>query len=381
MLRALSLPAASVGALLLAAGCFEVRGAPYAESGPDGVPSSRPSASPPPSFEPEVPPRREFERPVLPPVKCDVLPSADCVASFPRVMIVMDASSSMLAGRAPGQNNWDKARYALAGNPDAPNQGDPGFVQPAFERELLVRGNWITMEDVFHLGMIAFNAADTQRLMLQYAPCASDNIRWAMDPEVSCEAPGCLDPYVGEPVWTFKNSDVDRQPAFVYTTQSYMPLCNEGGPGACIGTMYNTYTAEGLEYAWDNIARYREDPEGFELAPQTRFANILITDGDTAPDSDPRDMLSKMAKQGVPTYVIGLQGTGFNLSLAETLRTLDSYAEAGGTELATLIESSDVNIAEAFATTVTRIIDEVGTDPCCQPNDCSIDPEPLPPRP
>ena len=55
----------------------------------------------------------------------------ECTASLPRVLVVMDGSSSMIAGDAPGATNWDKARFALTGNPAAPNPGDPGYVEPS----------------------------------------------------------------------------------------------------------------------------------------------------------------------------------------------------------------------------------------------------------
>jgi hypothetical protein len=298
------------------------------------------------------------------------------VSSFPRVMIVMDASSSMLAGRREGTNNWDKARFALAGNPDAPDPEDPGYVQPAFARELEVRGNIVTMEDVFHLGLIVFNAEDTQRLVLQYTPCASDNIAWAMDPYVSCEAPGCTDPYGSEPSWTFKNSDRDRDPPFVQTTLSYMPPCNGGGQVPCVGTQYNTYTAEGLQFAADNVEDYRANSGGFDLTTGTRWANILITDGETSPGSHPEVVLDRMATQGIPTYVIGLAPQGPGADAQQAIEQLDRYAEEGGTEYATLVRANGQDIADAFAEAVTRIIDDLGTDPCCQPNHCSDDPEP-----
>jgi von Willebrand factor type A domain len=316
----------------------------------------------------------KHERPSLPPIECTVQPTRTCDASFPRIMIVMDASSSMLVGRSEGANNWDKARFALAGNPRALGPNDPGFVRPAFARELEVRGNLVTMEDVFHLGMIVFNAEDVQRLLLQYTPCATDNIAWAMDPYVSCELPGCLDPYEGQPVWTPKNSDLDRDPPFRQTTFSYMPPCNPDGPAECAGRVYNTYTAEGLGLAAANIEQYRERSSALERTAATRFANILITDGETSPGSTPEPVLARMSAAGVPTYVIGLAPGDADVERA--LEQLNRYAEEGGTGFATLVPASGPDIADAFAEAVTRIIDDLGTDPCCQPQICRADPEP-----
>jgi hypothetical protein len=323
-----------------------------------------------------LPERPKHQRPTLPPIACTEQPAPQCVASFPRIMIVMDASSSMLAGRREGDNNWDKARFALAGNPNVTGPSDPDFVQPAFARELDVRGNVVTMEDVFHLGLIVFNAQMVQRLVLQYAPCATDNIAWAMDPYVSCERPGCDDPYAGEPTWTYKNSDRDRDPPFLQTTLSYVPPCNSGGPVPCVGSMYNTFTGEGLQFASDNVVAYRQNSGAFELAPGTRFANILITDGETSPGSFPEGVLARMAAAGIPTYVIGLEPQGPGSDVEESIAQLDAYAAEGGTEFATIIPASGSDIADAFAEAVTRVIDDIGTDPCCQPNRCRENPEP-----
>lgn len=401
MQRALSLLLCVLVPAGVCAGCYESHRAPRWIIGepPDGRASGiagtpggrvpgrddpREDGDDPRSDDPRVRPRQNMSlperpkhmRPSLPPVECRAVPAPECVSSFPRVMIVMDASSSMLAGRREGQNNWDKARFALAGNPKtAP--GQPGYVQPAFARELDIRGNTVTMEDVFHLGLIVWNAKDLQRLVLQYTPCASDNIAWAMDPYVSCDAPGCSDPYGEMPRWTYKNSRTDRTPPFVQTTLSYVPPCNQGGPVPCVGGTYNTYAAEGLAFAADNVELYRRNAQGIEVNGSTRFANILITDGETAPDSHPEAILERMAAAGVPTYVIGLEPQGPGADVEEALAELDRYAQLGGTEYATLVEADERDIADAFAEAVTRVIDEIGTDPCCQPTHCAENPEPL----
>ena len=380
MLRTQSFAVCVIAPLLMSAGCYESHLPDYAVA-PDRE-SDRymgPSFGPRPTVGKQLVGRAPYVRPDLPAVECTVQPTPDCVSSFPRIMIVMDASSSMLAGRSPGANNWDKARFAIAGNPDASGSAKGGAVVPAFARELEVRGNLVTIEDVIHLGMIVFNAADVQRLVLQYTPCATDNLSWAMDAYTSCDPPNCVDPYVGEPIWTFKNSNFDREPPFIEPTFSYMPPCNPGGTLSCVGTEFNTFTAEGLKFAAENLNSYRSVPGGFEFSPGTRFANILITDGATSPGSMPVSVLNMMAADGVPTYVIGLEPQGIGLDAAGALEQLDGYARAGGTGLATLIKATESDIADAFAEAVTRIIDDLGTDPCCQPNHCSDNPEPAEP--
>jgi hypothetical protein len=145
----------------------------------------------------------------------------------------------------------------------------------------------------------------------------------------------------------------------------------------CVGTAYNTYTAEGLLLAEANLAAYREATGGAGLSPATRFANILITDGETSPDSEPEPVLERMLAAGVPTYVIGLAPRGPGSNIQRALAQLDRYAAFGGTQLATLVRADERDIAQAFFDAVTRVIDEIGTDPCCQPNHCSQNPEPI----
>ena len=384
MKRAASFTLCVLLPMLASAGCYLHHGVPGASGSAGDRPASTPAQSDQPTLrgrqDMALPERPKHVRPTLPPIECDVQPTPSCVSSFPRVMIVMDASSSMLAGRREGNNNWDKARFALAGNPKITDPDDPDYVQPAFARELEVRGNIVTMEDVFHLGLTVFNAQDLQRLVLQYIPCATDNIAWAMDPYVSCDPPGCSDPYGSEPSWTYKDSDTDRHPPFVQTTLSYVPPCNGGGRVPCVGSVFNTFTAEGLQFASDNVDAYRRNPGGFDLTESTRFANILITDGETSPGSHPEVVLDRMATAGIPTYVIGLAPQGPGADAQQAVEQLDRYAQEGGTEYATLVPANEHDIADAFADAVTRIIDDIGTDPCCQPNHCGEDPEPAAPR-
>ena len=110
--------------------------------------------------------------------------------------------------------------------------------------------------------MVAFAGADQQKLMVGFGPCMRDNFAWAMDPHTSCDAPGCTDPYAGYPTtWTFKNSDKDRKPPFVRTTQSYMPACNETQDStSCVGQIANTFTGQGLAFAHERDHRLQGRP-------------------------------------------------------------------------------------------------------------------------
>ena len=299
----------------------------------------------------------------------------ECIGGLPRVMLIIDASSSMMVGSAPGESNWDKARFAVAGNPDARNPGEPGYVQPIFDRTVQVGRTTVTIEDVVHIGMMAFNNPDVQKLMLQYAPCARDNLEWAMDPYTSCAPPGCTDPYRDPDTnltWTFRDSDSDRNPPFVQDTRSFMPNCNPNGPARCMGAVFNTYTGEGVSFARVNQARYTANSGSFNLDPDTPFVNILITDGKTSPDSaDPVPVLTDMLTNGVATYVIGF-GAPADLDLA----ALDTYAKAGGTGTATTVDPNQGGSASALADRIAGIIGGLHIDPCCQLNDCRKTPEP-----
>jgi cysteine-rich repeat protein len=306
----------------------------------------------------------------------DAVVVPECVGGLPRVMIIMDASSSMLAGVLPGDSNWDKARYAIAGNRDAPNPGDPGYVTPLFDRTLQIGSHTVAIEDVVHIGLMGFSFANKQKLMLQYSPCSRDNIEWAMNPYTSCVAPGCADPYTDPDTgltFTSVSSDRGRNPPFVEPTTSFMPVCNPGGAARCMGLVFNTYTGEGVNLARVNIARYTSNSGPFQLDPGTPFVNILITDGMTSPDDavDPVPILADMQANGVPTYVIG-----FGAPTALDGAQLDAYAAAGGTGKAFTVDPSRGGSADALAAQIASVIGGLKIDPCCQLNDCSVNPEP-----
>jgi hypothetical protein len=287
-------------------------------------------------------------------------------------MIIMDASSSMFGGSGPGQSNWDKARFALAGNPDAPNAGDTGYVQPLFDRTVRIGSGTVTIEDVTHIGLIGFNGASSQQLMLQYAPCARDNIEWSMDPFTSCVLPGCRDPYLDSDstlTWTFQDSDRDRNPPFVQRTRSFAPACYPNGDDRCSGLVFNTYTGEGLSFSRVTMARYAADPGPFALDPDTPFVNILVTDGETSPDSlGPEPLLADMLANGAPTHVIGF-GAPADLDADQ----LAAYARAGGTRQAITVDPAQGDSANALSNRIAEIIGGLAIDPCCQLNDCRRD--------
>jgi cysteine-rich repeat protein len=303
----------------------------------------------------------------------------ECTAGLPRVLVIMDGSSSMIAGAAPGETKWDKARFALAGNPAAPNPGDPGYVEPVLARRLEIDGKDVAIEDVIHLGMTVFAGADEQRLLVGFGPCMRDNFAWAMDPWTSCQAPGCSDPYAGFPItWTLKDSDSGRDPPFVRTTRSFMPACNETpNSTSCVGQIPNTFTGQGLEFARDVIAGYKSDPTPFAADDGTRYVNILISDGQTSQgSSEVQPVLQGMAADGIDTYVIGF-GSADELDEAQ----LQQYAGWGNTGSAILIDPSQPGGAAALADALEGVVREIDVDACCVLNECAGEPEPPDPRP
>jgi len=301
-----------------------------------------------------------------------------CTQKLARVMVTMDASTSMIATNEPGRSKWDKARFALSGNPAAPRPADPGYVESVLERKLQIGGREVAIEDVAHFGMVAFAGKDEQKLIVNLGPCMRDNLAWAMDPATSCKAPGCSDPYAGYPTtWTFQNSDHDHSPPFVRTTQSYMPACHQTpGSNSCVGQTPTTFTGQGLEYAQRVISAYKKSPAPFALDAATPFVNVLITDGQTSEGSSSVEAaLRALVADGIATYVIGFGSAG-ELDRAE----LDRYAGWGNTKTAIVIDPEQRGAA-ALADALAGVVAGLGLSSCCVLNHCASEPEPRDPGP
>jgi cysteine-rich repeat protein len=306
-----------------------------------------------------------------------IVPS--CTQKLPRVLIVMDGSTSMIVGNAPGQTKWDKARFALTGNPAAPNPTDTGYVEPVLTRKIEVGGRQVSIEDVVHLGLVAFAGEKEQKLMANFAPCMRDNFGWAMDPNTSCVAPGCTNPYGGYPLsWTFKNSDTDRDPRFVRTTHSFMPSCNQTqNSTSCLGQVPTTFTGQGLEFARKVIADYKQNSAPFSIDDRTRFVNVLITDGQTSEgSSDVQKVLTDLVAEGVDTFVIGF-GSGNEIDADQ----LNRYAGWGNTKTALIVDPMQAAGSTALADALAGVVTGLGLDSCCVLNQCSTEPEPADPQP
>ncbi|MCY1011826.1 MYXO-CTERM sorting domain-containing protein [Nannocystis pusilla] len=294
-----------------------------------------------------------------------------CAPGLPRIMVLLDASSSMLninngtqAGPM-GMTGWDAAREALAG------------ANSLFDQ--VVMGNQ-AVENLVHLGLAVFGynmpAPGEQKLLVDYGPCMKDNFQWALDPNTSCEAPGCTDPWGGPPItWTFKDGSAIDPPGFDAQTLSHMPKCDFAGnlPNACVGS--GTYTHLGLQLVQQNITDYKAACSNpmfpYPCDANTKFINILVTDGDyQSTDAQVQAPLQAMFNAGVTTYVIGF-GDLVNSPMSMTKLNNMANWGSGGAEM-----YYDANNQMALEAALASIIEQISFDPCCGFVNCANVPEP-----
>lgn len=305
----------------------------------------------------------------------------ECTGGLPRIMVILDASSSMLntgnpldpdnySSGAMGMTGWDQAREALSG-------GSSIF-------DVLVPGvNNQPVEDLVHLGLIAFGTEDDQQLLVDYGPCMEDNFGWALDPNTTCGA-GCADPWGGPPIiWTPQGPASAGYPGFDQDTYSVMPDCNTGmfDLDACTGSATATHT--GLALANSNAEAYRAAPPAlYPVDGSTQFFNILITDGayslnGWSTDEQVSDELTDMvANDNTTTFVIGF-GDDDQLAPLE-LGNMACWGSGGtgipctGGAVDYFTAANQVELEAALG----EIIEQINFDPCCGFNDCSFNPEP-----
>jgi hypothetical protein len=146
-----------------------------------------------------------------------------CTPGLPRIMVLLDASSSMLNvnggnKHAPaGMGGWDQARSALAGDmldlrPRPHEQQQGGGPRPP--RHLRVRPQ---------------RARRRRSSSSSTAPAARTTSPGPSTPRPPASS-GCDDPYGGPPIkWTFKDGSVEDPPNFDEKTLSHMPKCDLSG--------------------------------------------------------------------------------------------------------------------------------------------------------
>lgn len=308
----------------------------------------------------------------------------ECTSGLPRMMVILDGSSSMLnvgdvfdppnyAAGGMGETGWDQARDALSG------------MASIFDVQVTSLDNQ-PVEDLVHLGLITFGSDGDERVLVDYGPCMKDNFGWALDPNTSCGA-GCGDPWGGPPIiWTYQGPGAPMYPGFDQPTLSVMPDCNTGmfDQDSCTGSATATHT--GLALANTNIQNYRAMPPAlYPVDIDTQFINILITDGQYGlpGGSDDEEVAAELTdmfmNQGVTTYVIGF-GSDEQLSDVE-LTNMACWGSGGSNTVPCVDGPTPVNYFTAanqdeLSAALQQIIETVNFDPCCGFNDCSFNPEP-----
>ncbi len=271
-----------------------------------------------------------------------------CTPGIPRVMLLLDASSSMLNNDGvkalPGEGPWDLVRAELSG-------GDSVF-------DLLLPSDGFT-SDVFHFGLSVFGSADEQKLLVQYGSCTEDRIGWALDPTSSCVAPGCTDPYASPVQWTFQDGSLIDPPGFDAPTLSHMPRCDVSNQDPkCFGSGNALHLGLGLVES--NLEAHRTAclDMGAEVPcnETTPFLNVLITDGAyDSTDAQVQAPLLAMHADGFVTHVIGF---GDDVDLPQLAKLADW---GSGGLLAPTVATTQDQLEAAFQ----EILVPPVFDPCC----------------
>lgn len=284
---------------------------------------------------------------------------APCPSGPPRVMILLDASSSMLnvgpTHGAMGETPWDQVREAFRGY-------DFNFFR--FPTE------WEKLAELIHVGLAVFgdDLPAGPRLLMPYNRCMEDAFEWALDPQTACEAPGCADPWGGPPIeWTFTDSN-EALPAYPLT-YNHMPACQ--GREACAGS------GNALHLGLELVAQYQADYQlaGLGLvglhrtSPETVYYNILITDGGLSTDAQVQAALEGMFAAGVTTYVIGF---GEQAQIPQALVELDAMAAWGSGGLLDHHTAATVAELELALAQIAEVIaaKAITVGPCCSFQNC-----------
>jgi hypothetical protein len=276
-------------------------------------------------------------------------------------MLIVDASSDMIneGGAAGGQDHtdWDRFRTVIAG------EGTSMF-------DLPVETPGPVASNVIHFGLITFGADSPapgeQKRVVDYGPCTEPNMRWALDPVTSCEAPGCSDPWGGPPIdWTFVDGSTVDPPGFSQQTLSHMPRCQGDGPD-CTGS--GRFVHLGVLLATEN----RDDHHAvtpYTHDDSTLYVNILLTNGrydGFSSAAETQAELEAAYDAGIVTYVVGF-GAGAQTPTPQFERELEDMAAwgSGGTE-AHFVARNDDEMRDALQAVLADL-----QLPCCKSIDCS----------
>ncbi len=297
------------------------------------------------------------------------LASADCTnaPSCPggpvRIMFVVDASSDRLndgdGAAAMGQSDWDHMRDVLS--------VDDGPMDDSIFSAVVDTPSGIVISQIAHVGLITYGNAVQEVRVLDYVPCARDNLEWALDPRTSCVAPNCTDPWAGPPItWSSVDGSEVDPPGFARETISTMPRCDGAAGEPCSGSARAVHA--GIALATTNQADH-EDATGYTHDDGTIYVNILLVGGEYTPtstDMQVQDALEAAFAAGITTYVVAF-GAEAEAPSAEFMMQLDAMAMWGSNgTFGPRIAASDDALHDA--------IQEIVADlplPCCYTIDCS----------
>ncbi|WP_096327985.1 MYXO-CTERM sorting domain-containing protein [Nannocystis exedens] len=308
-----------------------------------------------------------------------------CTPAWPRVMFILDGSSSMLnvmgdsVHGAMGQTRWDLLR--TGGIDLALQTGTP-----------LLNGSPLEMWTLVGAAVFGDDSPAEQKLLVDYAPCRSGVLHWALNPQTSCEAPGCVDPWDGPPItWTFKTDEVEF-PGPTTPVQSHVPRCELDAqkPDACTGS--GAFVHLGLELVQGHLAEAKAACMAVDApipcTAETKFYNVLIMDGTyDSDDAAVQASLEQMVTDGVRTYVVGLGELAESQEAVEQLTMMAVWGSGGSLDFFPAGDSQ-VELQAALAAIFEHMFEEVTQmeiDPCCEGFLCGLDggdevgePDPLP---
>jgi len=255
---------------------------------------------------------------------CAALPcvhNPDCeVTEMPRLTLLIDASSAMLnvdgmAG-AEGETTWDIVREAVNRALDA-----------------LVGDGPITSRVYVSLAVFGAQvpAPGEQRTLVQFDTCARERISWALDPNTSCTAPGCTDPWGGPPLTWTPVDNTEGEPIFDGPAQSWMPRCEGSADGPCEGS--GRFVHLGLNHVRNaqEVYRMSELEPPATVTPGTLFRNVLIVGDSYDGFSTSPQVQSELVQSynlGTGTVVVGV-GTSFSAAFVEELDNMASWGSGG----------------------------------------------------